>query len=38
MESGNRQPYLTRVLEHIPGDTGEPAADSAPHPTLDPQP
>ncbi|OBJ44425.1 DUF7159 family protein [Mycobacterium colombiense] len=27
---GDRQPYLTRVLEHIPGDTGEPAADSAP--------
>ncbi|GAB4938296.1 hypothetical protein MAHJHV61_35010 [Mycobacterium avium subsp. hominissuis] len=38
MESGNRQPYLTRVLEHIPGDTGEPAADAAPRPTLDPQP
>jgi hypothetical protein len=24
------QPYLTRVLEHIPGDTGEPATPSTP--------
>ncbi|ORA08281.1 DUF7159 family protein [Mycobacterium arosiense] len=29
-DGGNRQPYLTRVLEHIPGDTGDPAVDSAP--------
>ncbi len=27
---GSRQLYLTRVLEHIPGDTGEPMGDSAP--------
>ena len=26
----DRQPYLTRMLEHIPGDTGDPAGDSAP--------
>ncbi len=26
-----RQPYLTRVLEHIPGDTGESAGDAATH-------
>ncbi|WP_156690143.1 DUF7159 family protein [Mycobacterium sp. Marseille-P9652] len=26
-----RQPYLTRVLEHIPGDAGDSASDSAPH-------
>lgn len=25
-----RQPYLTRVLEHIPGDAGDPAAASTP--------
>lgn len=35
LDSGNQQPYLTRVLEHIPGDT---AADSAPHPATEPQP
>ena len=29
-DGGNRQPYLTRVLEHIPGDAGDPAVDSAP--------
>ncbi|BBZ44041.1 DUF7159 family protein [Mycobacterium parmense] len=30
----DRQPYLTRVLEHIPGDAGggDPSDDSAPHP------
>lgn len=33
-----RQPYLTRVLEHIPGDTGDPAVDSAPRAATDPQP
>lgn len=27
---GERQPYLTRVLEHIPGDTSEPAGGPAP--------
>lgn len=37
-DSGNRQPYLTRVLEHIPGDTGDAAVDSAPHPAPEPQP
>lgn len=30
--SNDRQPYLTRVLEHIPGDTGEPAPPHAPTP------
>ena len=34
----NRQPYLTRVLEHIPGDAGDPAGDSAPHAATQPQP
>jgi len=29
-DANGRQPYLTRVLEHIPGDTGE-AGESAPH-------
>lgn len=29
-EPGARQPYLTRVLEHIPGDAGEPATDPQP--------
>lgn len=33
-----RQPYLARVLEHIPGGTGDPALDSAPQPVTDPQP
>ncbi|HET9891723.1 MAG TPA: hypothetical protein VFQ42_14590, partial [Mycobacterium sp.] len=37
-DGGSRQPYLTRVLEHIPGDTGDAAADSAPRATTDPQP
>ncbi|OBJ05348.1 hypothetical protein A5646_24855 [Mycobacterium sp. 1245499.0] len=37
-DGGNRQPYLTRVLEHIPGDTGDPAVDSAPRAATDPQP
>jgi hypothetical protein len=35
---GNRQPYLTRVLEHIPGDTGDPAVDSGSRAATDPQP
>ena len=29
-DSNNRQPYLTRVLEHIPGDTGDSSGDSTP--------
>lgn len=29
-DPNTRQPYLTRVLEHIPGDAGESADDSAP--------
>lgn len=29
-DGANRQPYLTRVLEHIPGDTGDPATDPQP--------
>lgn len=37
-DGGNRQPYLTRVLEHIPGDTGDPAVDSGPRAATDPQP
>jgi hypothetical protein len=37
-DGGSRQPYLTRVLEHIPGDTGDLAADSAPRAATDPQP
>ena len=37
-DGGARQPYLTRVLEHIPGDTGDAAVDSAPRATTDPQP
>lgn len=37
-DGDSRQPYLTRVLEHIPGDTGEPAVDSAPHAATEPQP
>jgi hypothetical protein len=37
-DSGNRQPYLTRVLEHIPGDTGDPAVDSTPHAAAEPRP
>lgn len=35
-DPGNGQPYLTRVLEHIPGDAGD-AADSAPR-AAEPQP
>ncbi|TAM67099.1 MAG: hypothetical protein EPN51_13925 [Mycobacterium sp.] len=39
LDTDNRQqPYLTRVLEHIPGDTGDPAVDSAPHSAAEPQP
>lgn len=37
-DSGNGQPYLTRVLEHIPGDAGDAAADSAPRAAAEPQP
>lgn len=29
-DPGGAQPYLTRVLEHIPGDTGDPTAPAAP--------
>ncbi|RAU94083.1 hypothetical protein DQP58_15000 [Mycobacterium colombiense] len=35
-DGGNRQPYLTRVLEHIPGDTGDPAVDSGARAATDP--
>lgn len=35
-EPGDQQPYLTRVLEHIPGDAGDPADDSAPHAPVQP--
>jgi hypothetical protein len=31
-DTNARQPYLTRVLEHIPGDTGDPAPPQAPTP------
>jgi len=34
-DSGNRQPYLTRVLEHIPGDAGDSAGT---HPPAESQP
>lgn len=34
-DAGNRQPYLTRVLEHIPGDAGDSASA---HPPAEPQP
>ena len=34
-DSGNRQPYLTRVLEHIPGDVGDSAGS---HPPAESQP
>ncbi len=37
-DSDNRQPYLTRVLEHIPGDAGDPAGDSTAHAATQPQP
>ncbi|OBG97032.1 hypothetical protein A9X05_05860 [Mycobacterium sp. E3298] len=37
-EPGTRQPYLTRVLEHIPADAGEPTGDSAPQAPALPQP
>ncbi|OBH35779.1 hypothetical protein A5692_10935 [Mycobacterium sp. E342] len=33
-----RQPYLTRVLEHIPADTGDQAGDSAAPAPAQPQP
>jgi hypothetical protein len=36
-DDGSRQPYLTRVLEHIPGDAGDLAVDSAPRAATDPQ-
>jgi hypothetical protein len=38
LESGNRQPYLTRMLQHIPGDAGDQAVESGPHAAPDPQP
>jgi hypothetical protein len=31
-DPNGRQPYLTRVLEHIPGDTGDPAPHAPPQP------
>jgi hypothetical protein len=37
-DGGSRQPYLTRVLEHIPGDTGDLAVDSTPRAATDSQP
>ncbi|OBI06097.1 DUF7159 family protein [Mycobacterium scrofulaceum] len=37
-DPGTRQPYLTRVLEHIPADAGEPTGDSAPQAPAQPQP
>lgn len=37
-EPDTRQPYLTRVLEHIPADAGEPTGDSAPQAPALPQP
>ncbi|WP_218060978.1 DUF7159 family protein [Mycobacterium malmoense] len=37
-EPNGRQPYLTRVLEHIPVDSGEPTGDSAPQAPAEPQP
>jgi hypothetical protein len=30
-DPAGRQPYLTRVLEHIPGDAGDAADDAGPH-------
>ncbi|UXA09398.1 hypothetical protein KXD96_16830 [Mycobacterium sp. SMC-2] len=37
-EPDSRRPYLTRVLEHIPADAGDPTGDAAPQPTAQPQP
>lgn len=37
-EPNNRQPYLTRMLEHIPGDTGDATGASAPQAPAQPQP
>ncbi|MGZ4584360.1 MAG: DUF7159 family protein [Mycobacterium sp.] len=37
-DPGSRQLYLTRVLEHIPGDAGDPTGDSAPQAPAQPQP
>lgn len=36
-DPAGRQPYLTRVLEHIPGDAGDPTVDSAPQAPAQPQ-
>lgn len=35
--AGRRQPYLTRVLEHIPGDAGDPTIDSVSQAPSQPQ-
>ncbi|MCV7091539.1 hypothetical protein H7H80_18295, partial [Mycobacterium interjectum] len=32
LDASVRQPYLTRVLEHIPGDAGDSAPPHAPTP------
>jgi len=37
-DPNNRQPYLTRVLEHIPGDAGDATGDSGPQRPTQPQP
>ncbi|OBH88403.1 hypothetical protein [Mycobacterium sp. E2733] len=37
-EPSSRQPYLTRMLEHIPGDTGDPTGASASQAPAQPQP
>lgn len=37
-DPGTRQPYLTRVLEHIPADAGEPTGDSVSESPVQPQP
>ena len=35
-DPGARQPYLTRVLEHIPGDAGDAAGGAEPHAPVQP--
>lgn len=37
-DPGGRQPYLTRMLEHIPGDASDPTGDSAPQAPAQPRP
>ena len=37
-DAGGRQPYLTRMLEHIPGGAGDPAGGSASQAPAQPQP